>query len=1117
MQTRHPSQTLTPTLLRQRFQRGEAFAEVPLAPAPGAPVVLSGLPGASKSLLLAALREESTENFVVLCSDEIELQDWLEDLALFSPERADRPPPRIFPELETEEDGLPVASSLLARHASLSQIPDRGILLADLASWMAQVARLDASEGRVLDLSIQSTRDPRKLLRELEDGGLRRMPQVLKPGEVSLRGDVLDLYPIDAENPFRIEFFDEEIESIRRFDPLEQKSIQKVEALRIPLPGTGKTDAGTIPMAWPMDLLDPRKTRIVISEPVRFEEQLGRFTLREGTVSEPVAALRRRLPDFPCYSLSALPAEHSIGVGFTAPGIATAETGDLKGRILAVTKQQDRPFVVLRSEAERKRLLRLAKESLGTRDPGFDATVGSLSRGFRIPEFEIVVLNHGEFFGTGVAKRRYVKGKDRKKIAARAIESFFELKVGDLVVHAVHGIAKFVGLERASRGNAAAEEDHLRLRFARETEVLVPVSKIDLVQKYVGSGGDHTPKLDKLGSKSFARRKASVAQALRDMASDLLEIQVERARRPAIRFPEQDEIVDEFVASFPFEDTKDQTQVSEEIRKDLASAKPMDRLLCGDVGFGKTEIAMRAAFRAASAGYQALVLVPTTLLAEQHGRTLRDRMASFPVRVEVLSRLQKPAEKKRILADTNGGLVDILIGTHALLTDKLKAARLGLLIIDEEQRFGVAHKEKLKELKANVDVLTLTATPIPRTLHMSLLGIKDISSLATPPPGRLEITTKVLPRSHGIMRQAILKELQRGGQVFFLHNRVQTLHLVRDELRQLVPEARIVTGHGQMTEKELLRSMTSFLSGAADVLLATTIIGSGIDIPRANTILVDRADMFGLADLHQLRGRVGRDITHAHCYLLLDPTIPLRAEAKQRLAAMERFSGLGSGFSIAMRDLEIRGAGNLLGPEQSGHIAAIGYDMYCKLLQAAVDRVQDPSRHASELPEFVVSQQVDVDLGVDAYLPADFVDDSDGRLALLREMDGAVDEASFTELRASLEDRFGRLPPPVIHLLSLFLIKHQLGSRGMAAARYLPPDQLILTHLPGRGPQGQWLGAFLDVRAVQADCTHLILPEEARNPEDVMSLLRASLLGKRFQPKLRRKDKDRSRGRRRKR
>ena len=1101
------------TALVERFRRSTAFSEVQ-KPKLGEVILVHGLFGASKALFLSALRVQDDRSILLCCADELELEDWREDLALFSTGAGSHV--TVLPELERDEDSRPLATSLLARQTLLESLGKKEVLLADLASLMGQVAHKGQSSGERIKIRVGQQVDPRELQAKASRAGLRQVPQVLLPGELSLRGDVLDIHPPGLAAPLRIEFFDDEVDSIRRFDPVEQSSTEVLDEASFVLPvPQEETQACADSLPFPLDLLEPKHTIVIVIEAVRFEEQFSRFTLSEGTITPPVQAFRKGIQHFAAYSLSTLPAKGSHGCGCEAPRLPAIERGDLKGRILASGQLEERLLVVLHSEPEVQRLLRLAKETIGGPDIGLDAVVGSLSRGFRCRELERVLLNHGEFFGTGIARRRVAGKTERHKISSKAIESFFELEEGDLVVHAVHGIARFVGLERTTRGTSKGEEDHLRLQFADEIEVLVPASKIDLIQKYVGSG-QASPKLDKLGSRSFAKRKAQVAQALHDLSAELLEVQVRRANSVGFSCPTEDPLCDEFIRTFPYEDTPDQAKASLETMEDLVSTRPMDRLLCGDVGFGKTEIAMRAAFRVASAGRQAAVLVPTTLLADQHGRTFRDRMASFPLVVEVYSRLQNPKEKKRILAELAAGRVDIIIGTHALLGKRVRFADLGLLIVDEEQRFGVAHKERIRSLRANIDVLTLTATPIPRTLHMALLGIKDISTLATPPPGRMEIATKVVHRSSAVIRDAIRAELRRGGQVFFLHNRVQSIQVVLAELQSLVPEARYVVGHGQMNESELLSNMKKFLDADADVLLTTSIVQSGLDIPRANTIIVDRADRFGLSELHQLRGRVGRDITHAHCFLMTDPSQPLSHEARSRLAAMERFTALGSGFSIAMRDLEIRGAGNLLGAEQSGHIAAIGYDMYCRLLQGAMERVGRGQHESGELPELLLAGQVDVDLGVDAFLPESFVGNRELRLGLLREMDQAMDEGSQRKIHASLADRYGRLPQEVENLLSLFLVKHLLGAQGMSAARFLPPDQIVLSHDAGRGPRGQWLRAFLDVRPVSPVRTHLVLPSMLDTAQEVLRHLEDALKGREHLEKLDAHDMSRQPARRRK-
>jgi len=531
-----------------------------------------------------------------------------------------------------------------------------------------------------------------------------------------------------------------------------------------------------------------------------------------------------------------------------------------------------------------------------------------------------------------------------------------------------------------------------------------------------------------------------------------------------------DQLERDFLDTFPFRDTEDQVRAWAEIRADLEKPSPMDRLLCGDVGFGKTELALRAAFRVAITGKQVAVLAPTTILAEQHWRTFRARCEPFGLRVELLSRYRRPQERRQVQDELTAGKVDIVVGTHQLFGKGVAFHDLGMVVIDEEQRFGVRQKERFKQLRAAIDVLTLSATPIPRTLHGSLLGIRGISTLDQGPPGRQEVETRVLFRDDRVLQEALLRELSRGGQVFVLHNRIGELEPLAQRLRALAPGARIAIGHGQMSEAEVEHTVRAFVRGEFDVLVSTTIVENGLDIARANTILIDRAEHFGLAELHQLRGRVGRSEQKAYCYLLLDRDEPPGLQARQRLKALEEFSHLGAGFAIAMKDLEIRGAGNLLGPQQSGHIAAVGYDMYCQLLRAAVESAK------VQRPVAVQIVEVDVDLRVQAYLPLDFLGDPRARLELLREMDEAVDDDALTRLEAELRDRYGKLPEPVRTLLCVFRLKHALQDLAVQSVQWVEQDRLVVRHAPGMPLGGSWLDHFAAVRAVEAGKTHLMLP-----------------------------------------
>ncbi|MGH7137851.1 MAG: transcription-repair coupling factor, partial [Pirellulales bacterium] len=581
----------------------------------------------------------------------------------------------------------------------------------------------------------------------------------------------------------------------------------------------------------------------------------------------------------------------------------------------------------------------------------------------------------------------------------KAIDSFLDLREGDLVVHLAHGIGRYRGLKLL--GEAGQDEEHLEIEFHGGTKVYVPCSKIELVQKYVG-GAKSRPALARLGGQTWVRQKKAAEAAVSDLAADMLDLQAARASRTGISFPLDSEWQREFDASFPYIETPDQLAGIAAIKRDMHDLRPMDRLICGDVGYGKTELAMRAAFKAIDAGYQVAVLVPTTVLAEQHGRTFHSRMAEFPFEIAVLSRFCTTGQQKKILQKLADGSLDVVIGTHRLAQQDVQFQNLGLVIIDEEQRFGVAVKERLKACRQMVDVLTLTATPIPRTLHMSLLGLRDITNLETPPADRLAIETRVVRLDTDLIRHAALRELNRNGQMFFVHNRIHDIHHVARQLHEIVPEARIAIGHGQMPEGQLEQVMLDFIDHKFDLLLATTIIESGLDIPNANTIFIDDADQYGLADLHQLRGRVGRYKHRAYCYLVVDPNRSLTSTAAKRLAAIEEFSDMGAGFAIAMRDLEIRGAGNILGTEQSGHIATVGYELYCDLLEKTV-------RKLKHLPA-KVTIEVNVNLPGDAYLPQAYVPDMRLKIDLYRRLARVTTLAELSDFRAELTDRFG--PPP---------------------------------------------------------------------------------------------------------
>ncbi|MGC8810197.1 MAG: transcription-repair coupling factor, partial [bacterium] len=633
--------------------------------------------------------------------------------------------------------------------------------------------------------------------------------------------------------------------------------------------------------------------------------------------------------------------------------------------------------------------------------------IGQLSRGFNFPMARLFIVAEADIFGEKRPRKKRLPLREE-----HALATFSELKEGDFVVHTEHGIGIYRGLVKFTFGEE--EQDFLLIEYQGGDRLYLPVYRLNLVHKYIGSG-DGEPRLDKLGGTSWEKAKKKVKKFLQEMATELIQLYAARAVMKRPPFSPGGEYLKEFEASFEFEETPDQLQAIEDVQADLDKEKPMDRLICGDVGFGKTEVALRAALRVMMDGKQVAVLVPTTVLAQQHYQTFSRRFAPYPLRIEMLSRFRSPAQQKEIIRDLAQGKIDLIIGTHRLLQRDVTFKDLGLLVIDEEHRFGVRHKEKLKQMKANVDVLALTATPIPRTLQMSLGGIRDLSVIQTPPENRLSIRTYITEFDEDIIGEAIRRELRRGGQIFFVHNRVQSIPAMEKFLRRLVPEARLGIAHGQMAERELEKVMLAFLKKEIDLLLTTTIIESGLDFPAANTIIINRADKLGLAQMYQLRGRVGRAQERAYAYLLIPGLEAIGSDARKRLAALKEVTELGSGFKLAMHDLEIRGAGNILGDAQSGHIAAVGFDMYLQILEEAVRELKGE--------EVIVEIEPEIDLPLPAYIPADYIADINQRLVFYRRLSTAKTEEEIAELAEELKDRFGPLPSVLENLLEIMYLK----------------------------------------------------------------------------------------------
>ncbi len=1027
---------------------------------PGRTVRLSGVWGSAAALAAAAVGR-LTGRCVLLVAGHIDAADAAaDDMEVFSGS-----PAQMLPAWEVDVgtdhlneevtgERLRVCNLLAAAPEERDEPAD--VIVAPVMSLLQPVPRPESLEADRLELATGEQRDVEALCEWLVDAGFERVDQVDQQGQFARRGGIVDVFPMGSSEPVRAEFFGDEIESLRRFDLDTQRSTDQLGRYTVTGLDAGLDDAGSAG-----SLLDylPGDAIVCVVEPQEVAELAGQLWSRTRGLDGRVAGAMLDPEDvFPRLSRLALLEVGTFGAAGEddAPepialhvrsiqrlAIGTYEALTELGELADVADV----WVYCENDAERRRF----GELLAEKHPGLAGRVrtelGHVAAGFYWPDEKLAVVGHHEIFRREPRRRRV-----RRVRAGRPIESWLDLQEGEYVVHVAHGIARFDGLKLIERDGRT--EEFLALQFAGGTTLHVPASRIDLVQKYVGSR-KFRPSLSKLGSSAWARRKERVAEAVRDLAAEMIRVQAMRRTMEGVSYPTETDWQRRFAAEFPYSETEDQLTTMRQLDADLAAARPADRLLCGDVGYGKTELAMRAAFKVVEAGKQVAVLVPTTVLAGQHLRTFRERMADYPFVVDAISRFRTASEQAGILSRLKAGKIDILIGTHRMLSEDVEFADLGLAVIDEEQRFGVEHKEHLKGLRASVDVLTMTATPIPRTLHMALLGLRDISSLTTPPLDRRAIHTEVAHYSDKLIRQAILRELNRDGQVFFVHNRVHNIQSVRDRVAQLVPEARIAYGHGRMKEHQLEKTMASFVAREVDVLVCTTIIESGLDIPTANTMIIHEADRFGLAALHQLRGRVGRYKHRAYCYLLLPQRRSVSAVATKRLKAIEEFSDLGAGFQIAMRDLEIRGAGNILGPEQSGHIAAVGYELYCRLLEHAVRRLR--GEEAPERPE------VHVELGIDAYIPRAYIPSQRQRMEVYRRLAGCAAPEELQRLQADLADAYGPVPGEVETLLEIAEVRIRAGAFGIESIILMGPD-LVFSVRDFQAARGVFEGASGSVR-----------------------------------------------------
>ncbi len=998
-------------------------------------VELVGPWGSGKTL--AALQAAEGRSLLILAPGRIEAEGIFEDLLTFDdPERC-----ALFPAWEVlPNDLMAPADDLVAERMNtlkrLLAARDDGRVLrvvAPVRAVMQYVIQRDRLAQQTMSLAVGEEHDLEDLVTRLTQMGYERELMVEQRGQMSVRGGIFDVFPISSELPYRLEFFGDEIESIRRFEPETQRSVNPVDRVTI-LPRSEKAqlavqarEAGA--MASFFEYF-PQDTIVAVDEPMALREEAEKLSrqLADSPYFMTAGELESELAKFNCLSVAQVPFSGREGmprVNGAMRAIAgwQAHNEQFWKQLQEWDREHYTVLLLCANSGERKRLLELLEEQ-GYRighDP-FDVRVkiGRLRAGFDSPANRLAVLSEREMFG-----RHYTRRTRRRFEAGMALTAFSDLKVGDYIVHQQHGIGRYLGLKRFE-GKAG---DFLTLQYTGGDKLYVPVTHIDMVQKYTGGDGA-VPKIDKLGGATWARTKARVKKAVRDMTEELLKLYAARASREGHAYGPDTPWQAEFEEAFEYEETPDQARAIIEVKRDMESPRPMDRLVCGDVGYGKTEVAMRASFKAVMDGRQVAVLVPTTVLAEQHYLNFSERFADYPVTVEMLSRFRSPKELKATVERMKSGEADVVIGTHRLLSKDVQFKNLGLVIIDEEQRFGVAHKERLKQLRTTVDVLTLSATPIPRTLNLSFLGVRDMSIINTAPNDRLPIHTCIDHFDEQLIQEAIQRELAREGQVFYVHNRVQTIQSVAEGVRKLAPGARIAIGHGQMPEKELERVMTAFMHKEVDILVCTTIIGSGLDIPNANTIIIDSASHFGLAELYQLRGRVGRYKHRAFAYLLVPGDRALSEEAQKRLKALEEFSTLGSGFRIAMRDLEIRGCGNILGAEQHGHIAAVGYDTYAQLIAEAAAELKGEPIRRRVLPLFEVA--------VDAFIPEDYVPSETQKITLYKRIAGIQSTDEVEEMEAELADRFGRPPAPVRRLLEIMRVRAlgaDAGAKRVIAAK----------------------------------------------------------------------------------
>ncbi|AUI72568.1 transcription-repair coupling factor [Companilactobacillus alimentarius] len=1055
--------------------------------------LLTGLTGSTISLFALETLRETNKKILIVENTNFHANKLYDDLNLLDSDAV-----HIFPVEESISTELATSSpdELSQRLDTLSFLAsdESGIVVTSVAGMEYELSAKELFQAAQLKIAVNEEYDLEDLNQQFVQMGYVKDKLVAKPGDFAIRGDIVDIYPLNVDNPVRIDFFGNQVEKIKFFDTETQRSVEELKEIKI-LPASDRvvTDEQVHAGLQKLQKSYERQVKSVEDKDIKENLQVnfGQIIeeLSEGIRPENIGRIADYIFDRPSSLLNyldksdllifdeynrlveqsndsqaenqswlasqlefgkALP-EQKIRQNFSdliktsqlaqiylsafQQGMGHIRLNQLQNVPVRTMQQFFSQMPLLKSEVERWQkqdytvLLAISNEkrikaiSNTLTDFGIKATLttkekvvenqtqimnASLSSGFEMPEEKLAVITEKELFNKQPKKRRY-----QTLANAERLKSYNELKPGDYVVHVNHGIGKFIGMQTMEVDGK--HQDYITIEYRDDGRLFIPVTQLDMVQKYVSAEGK-SPRINKLGGNEWQKTKRKVQSNIEDIADDLIDLYAKREAEKGFAFPKDDSMQDDFDNAFPYPETPDQLRSVDEIKRDMEKPHPMDRLLVGDVGFGKTEVALRAAFKAVEAGKQVVFLVPTTLLAQQHYETMKERFDGFPVEIGMLSRFQTRKQSKEIIEKLEEGSIDIVVGTHRLLSKDVKFHDIGLLIIDEEQRFGVKHKEKIKQLKNNVDVLTLTATPIPRTLNMSMLGVRDLSLIETAPSNRYPVQTYVMEQNYQVIAGAIKREMARGGQVFYLHNRVEDMDQVANQIQALVPDARIATAHGRMNETQMEGVISDYLAGEYDVLVTTTIIETGVDMPNTNTLVVENADRYGLSQLYQIRGRVGRSNRVAYAYLMYRPNKVLTEVGEQRLEAVKNFTELGSGFKIAMRDLSIRGAGNLLGKQQHGFIDSVGFDLYTQMLNDAVAKKRGHTKAEKTNSE--------LNLALEAYLPEDYISDQRQKVELYKRIRQIDSLENYQEVKSELLDRFGEYPQEVANLLDVSLLKN---------------------------------------------------------------------------------------------